>query len=173
MCRYWGVVGVGGVGALCAGCVCDAGMLGGVRVHAGVGPVHGVSSCGKLAAITVIGVFGGDGVGGIAGSAHSVSFGVCGGSGVTGVGVAVSDSLVHSSFVFVTKLFQSSCSGRFLPWSELITEYRQQGVPALWGTHVTYTPGLIKGCRQVFVHKMQETHERLTSTFHTLWGGGV
>ena len=33
--------------------------------------------------------------------------------------------------------------------SELITEYRRQGVPALWGTHVTYTPGLIKECRQV------------------------
>ena len=55
-------------------------MLGGVGVHAGAGPVHGVSSCGKLTAVAVIGVFGGDGGGDIAGSAHSVSFGECGGS---------------------------------------------------------------------------------------------
>ena len=78
---------------------------------AGAGRIHGVSSFISLAAVAVIGVFRGDGVGGMAGSAQSVPFGVRGGSGVVGVGA---EAASLSAFASATKLFQSSCSGRFL-----------------------------------------------------------
>ena len=86
-------------------------MLGGDSLHVVVGPIHDVSSFVRFVTGAVFVVLGGDG--NIAGSAHSVPFGVRG-DGVWGSGALSSLVRVLSVFAPATKLSQSSCNGKLL-----------------------------------------------------------